>query len=91
MKNIDLLKKRQELIKKEIIANLDLLIGTVAKSPTMTGYNLTTKINQKTVTRYVRKCIAPVAKEMTKRHKKVRSLIQKLSHVNWELLKLEFK
>jgi len=37
----------------------------------------------------VRKDIAQKAKEMTKRHKKVRLIIQKLSKVNWEILKLD--
>ena len=85
--NVESLKKRQEHLKHEITANLDLLIGTVAKSPTMSGHNLTTKVDNKTVTVYVRKAIAPQAKEMTLRHKKVRSLLQRLSRVNWELLK----
>ena len=31
------------------------LIGTVAKSPSMSGFNLTTKVQGKTVTLYVRK------------------------------------
>ena len=87
--NIESLIKRQQHLKNEIAANLDLLVGTVAKSPTMSGYNLTTKVDKKTVTVYVRKSIAPQAKEMTKCHKKVRALIQKLSKVNWELLKLK--
>ncbi len=89
MKNIERLKKRRTLLKKVISANLDLLIGTVARSPSMTGHNLTTKVEGKTVTLYVRKSIAPKAKEMTHRHKKVREFIQKLSKINWELLKLE--
>jgi len=42
-------------------------------------------------TRYVRKGLVPKVKKMTERHKKVRTLIQKLSKVNWELLKLESK
>jgi len=42
-------------------------------------------------TRYVRKGLVPKVKKMTERHKKVRTLIQKLSKVNWELLELESK
>ncbi len=89
MKRIDLLKRRQARLKEEITANLDFLIGTVGKSPTMTGHNLTTKVEGKTVSLYVRKDIAQKAKEMTRRYKKVRTLIQKLSKINWEILKLE--
>jgi len=54
-------------------------------------HSLTTKVKGKTVTRYVRKNLVPEATQMTYRHKKVRELIQKLSNINWELLKLESK
>jgi hypothetical protein len=39
----------------------------------------------------VRKGLVAKVKKMTLRHKNVRILIQKLSKVNWELLKLESK
>ena len=91
METIDLLKKQQKLLKEEICNNLDLLIGSVGRSPKMTNYNLTTKIEGKTVTRSVRKELVPVVKIMTDRNKRVRSLLQKLSSVNWEILKLESK
>ncbi|GBD98793.1 hypothetical protein BMS3Abin07_00820 [bacterium BMS3Abin07] len=89
MKRIDLLKRRQARLKEEIMANLDLLIGTVGKSPSMAGHNLTTKVEGKTVSLYVRKDLSRKAKEMTRRYKKLRLLIQKLSKVNWEILKLD--
>lgn len=89
MKRIDLLKKRQARLKEEITANLDLLIGSVGKSPSMAGHNLTTKVEGKTVSFYVRKDIVRKAKEMTRRNKKVRLLVLKLSKVNWDILKLE--
>jgi hypothetical protein len=91
MKTIELLKHQQALLKEQICDNLDLLIGSVGCSPRMMHHNLTTKVNGKTVTRNVRKGLVPVVKKMTDRHKRVRSLIQKLSSVNWELLKLESK
>lgn len=90
MPRLTLLKKRQALLRSEIIAHLDsFLIGTVAKSPSMSGYGLTTKVEGKTVTLYVRKDIVSKAMEMGKRYKKLWTLIQKLSKVNWEILKLE--
>jgi hypothetical protein len=90
MEQIDLLKKQRERLKKDIAAQFDFfLIGTVAKSPTMTGHSLTTKVNGKTVTVYVRRHIAEKAKEMTKRYKAMWLLIQKLSKINWEILKRE--
>ncbi len=90
MEQIDLLKRQRERLKEDIVAQLDFfLIGTVAKSPSMTGHSLTTKVKGKTVTVYVRKQIAEKAKEMTKRYKMMWLLIQKLSKINWEILKQE--
>lgn len=91
MKGIDLLRKQQAMFKEQICENLDLLLGTLVRSPAMMYHSLTTKVDGKTVTRYVRKGLVPKVKKMTERHKKVRTLIQKLSKVNWELLKLESK
>ena len=91
MKRIDLLRKRQASLKEQIYKNLDLLVGTVVRSPAMMYHSLTTKVEGKTVTRYVRKGLVPKVKKMTDRNKRVRTLIQKLSKVNWELLKLESK
>ena len=79
------------MLKEQICNNLDLLLGTVVRSPAMMYHSLTTKVDGKTVTRYVRKGLVPTVKKMTERHKKLRTLIQKLSKVNWELLKLESK
>ena len=89
MKKIDLMKKQQDMLKQQICSNLDLLVGSVVRSPAMMYHSLTTKIEGKTVTRYVRKGLVPKVKKMADRNKRVRTLIQKLSNVNWELLKLE--
>jgi hypothetical protein len=90
MTQLDLLKKQQARLSEDITAMLDsFLIGSVAKSPSMSGHNLTTKENGKTVTLYVRKCIVPKAMEMSDRYKRLWSLMQKLSKVNWEILRLE--
>ena len=92
MKRMDLLLKQQARLKEDIAAMLDsFIIGTVAKSPSMSGHNLTTKVEGKTVTLYVRKGVAPMATEMSLRYKKLWTLIQKLSKVNWEILNLENK
>ena len=54
MKRSDLLRKQQARLKEDITAMLDsFLIGTVGKSPSMSGHNLTTKVEGKTVTLYV--------------------------------------
>jgi hypothetical protein len=87
---MEILKKRRDRLKKDISANLEFfLIGTVAKSPAMSGHGLTTKVKGKTVSLYVRKDIAKKALEMTRRYSKLWLLMQKLSKVNWEILKLE--
>lgn len=90
MSRSDILKKRQSRLREDIAAMLDsFLIGTIAKSPSMTGHSLTTKAGGKTVTLYVRKDIVPKVLEMSGRYKKLWILIQKLSNVNWEILNLE--
>ena len=90
MSRADLLRKRQARLREDITALLDrFLIGTVAKSPSMSGYNLTTKVQGKTVTLYARKNIVPKALEMGRRYQRLWKLIQALSKVNWEILNLE--
>jgi len=92
MSRRDILMKRQARLREDIASMLDrFLIGTVGKSPSMTGHSLTTKVKGKTVTLYVRKDIVPEALEMGKRYKRLWTLIQALSKVNWELLNLESK
>lgn len=90
MSRLQLLKKRQALLIQEISAHLDsFLIGTIASSPAMSGHNLTTKVAGKTVTLYVRKSLVSKALEMGRRYKRLWDLIQKLSKINWEILKIE--
>jgi hypothetical protein len=90
MSRSGILKKRQSRLREDIAAMLDsFLVGTIAKSPSMTGHSLTTKAEGKTVTLYVRKDIVPKVLEMSGRYKKLWILIQKLSKVNWEILNLE--
>jgi hypothetical protein len=87
-----MLKKRQARLREDIASLLDrFLIGTVSKSPSMTGHSLTTKVERKTVTLYVRKDIVPKALEMGRCYQKLWTLIQALSKVNWEILNLENK
>jgi len=90
MPRLDILKEQQARLSEDIAAMLDsFLIGSVARSPSMSGHNLTTKVQGKTVTLYVRKDILPKALEMSGRYKILWSLLQELSKVNWEILRLE--
>ena len=86
MRSREVLEQRQALLKQQIAANLDLLIGTLAKSPAMRGHNLTTKRQGKTVTWYVRKDLRRQVQIMTARSQRVRRLLPQLSQVNWQLL-----
>jgi len=81
--------KQRDRIKEQINSNLDMLIGSVGKSAAMRHHNLTTKIDGKTATLYVRKGQVAVVRKMTGRHAKLKQLIGELSRINWELLKLE--
>ena len=86
----DILKQRQARLRDDVAALLNsFLIGTIAKSPSMTGHSLTTKVQGKTVTLYVLKAMLPQAVQMGRRYKRLWTLIQALSKVNWELLNLE--
>ena len=89
MNRINILKKRQASLKRQISKNLNLIIGSVVRSPAMMYHSLTTKVEGKTVTRYIRKGLVPKVKVMTERNRKVRSLIQQLSKINWQILKIE--
>lgn len=83
-----LLEFRQEQLKRQTSASLHLLQGSLHKNPSQRGYHLTTKVNQKTVTKYVRQELVPQVRAMTRNHLKVRRLLSRLSDVNWHLLQL---
>jgi hypothetical protein len=87
-KQAELLRFRQEQLKRQINQALDLLQGSLHKNPSQRGYHLTTKVDQKTVTKYVRQELVPQVSAMTNNHLKVRKLLQRLSETNWRLLQL---
>jgi len=79
---------RQEQLQRQIAEALNLLQGSLHKNPSQRGYHLTIKVNQKTLTKYVRKELVPLVRAMTRNHLKVRKLLARLSEVNWRLLQL---
>jgi hypothetical protein len=79
---------RQEQLRRQINQALDLLQGSLHKNPSQRGYHLTLKVDQKTVTKYVRKDLVPLVRAMTRNHLKVRQLLQRLSEANWRALQL---
>jgi len=87
MKSLETLQKEFEKTRQEVIDNLVFLMGSVStKGPKRPGLNLTFKINQVTRTRHIRKEIEPQVKHMTARWRKLRTLLRKLSDINWEKL-----
>jgi hypothetical protein len=84
----ELLQFRKEQLQRQINQALDLLQGSLHKTPSQRGYHLTLKVEQKTVTKYVRKELVPLVRAMTRNHLKVRKLLQRLSEANWRLLQL---
>ncbi len=84
----ELLRFRQDQLKRQILDALNLLQGSLHKNPSQRGYHLTVKVEQKTVTKYVRKELVPLVRAMTRNHLKIRKLLQQLSEANWRLLQL---
>ena len=87
-KAAEVLQFRKEQLKRQISDALELLQGSLHKNPSQRGYHLTLKVDQKTVTKYVRKELVPRVRAMTANHLKVRKLLQRLSEANWRLLQL---
>jgi len=83
-----LLHFRKQQLQRQITQALNLLQGSLHKNPSQRGYHLTVKVDQKTVTKYVRKELVPLVRAMTRNHRKVRKLLQRLSEANWRLLQL---
>ena len=48
MNRNDILKNRQASLKRQISKNLDLIVGSVVRSPAMMYHSLTTKVDEKT-------------------------------------------
>ncbi len=84
----EVLRFRQEQLKRQIHDALDLLQGSLHKNPSQRGYHLTFKVGQKTVTKYVRQELVPLVRAMTANHLKVRRLLRRLSEANWRRLQL---
>ena len=86
MRTVEQLAARRDKFITQIVKNLDLLIGTVNRTPAQSGWYLTAKVDGKSVTRYVRANIRREVKAMPRRHVRVRALLLRLAEVNWKLL-----
>lgn len=87
-KQHEVLRIRKEQLLGQINLCLNLLQGSLHENPSQRGFRLTTKVNQKTVTKYVRKELVPQVRAMTENHLRLRKLLQRLSDTNWRLLQL---
>ena len=88
-KRFDALLFRREQLKRLITQCLDLLLqGSLHQNPSQRGFHLTTKVQQRTVTKYVRKELVPRARLMTQNHRRLHQHLARLSDVNWRLLQL---
>lgn len=87
-KYCEVLRFRKEQLERQINEALNLLQGSLHKNPSQRGYHLTSKVDQKTVTKYVRRELVPRVRAMTRNHLKIRKLLQRLSDANWRLLQV---
>ena len=81
------LQQKQERLKREVLNNLDFLMGSVTTQGVRGGFNLTTGEKGKTRTKYIRRGQLEEVRAMIERHRKLKELLKELSEVNWELLK----
>lgn len=91
MKHLELIELRRQKLKDPIAAHPDLLVGSIHKTPSQSGYHLTAKQEGKSVTKYVRKDLVPLALEMTGNPLALRKLLLQLSALNWRWLQLQDK
>jgi hypothetical protein len=83
------LQQKKERLTREVLANLDFLIGSVTSQGVRGGFNLTTADQGKTRTRYIRQGELEEVRAMIERHRKLKDLLKELSDVNWEILKIK--
>ncbi len=81
------LEQRKERLRKEVVANLDFLIGSVTAQGARGGFSLTTAKDGRTRTKYIRTNAVDEVRTMTERHRRLKQLLKEISDVNWELLK----
>lgn len=81
------LSQKAERLRKEILSNLDFLIGSVTSQGARGGFSLTSAEKGKTRTKYIRTGMLEEVQRKIERHRKLKELLKELSEVNWALLK----
>lgn len=82
------LQHKKERLKREVLNNLDFLVGSVTSQGVRGGFNLTSGEKGKTRSRYIRRGQLEEVRAMIERHRKLKELLKELGGVNWELLKV---
>lgn len=81
------LQQKKQRLEREILSNLDFIVGTVTSQGPRGGHSLTTKENGKTRSKYIRNAMLEEVHKMICRHQKLKDLLKELAELNWELLK----
>lgn len=84
------LQQKQERLKRDVADNLDFLIGSVSSQGSTGRFNLTTKIDGKTRSKYIPAGGEDDVRKRTRKHRKLKTLLKELAEVNWEILRREF-
>ena len=86
MPSVTVLMRRRDRLVGQVTDNLDFLIGSVStKGLKCESYNLTTKVEGKTVTRHIPIGMVPAVRRITERHRKLKALLKELGETNWLL------
>jgi hypothetical protein len=81
------LQQQRQLLLDRIAQHGEILIGSIStKGPKRPGFNLTFKLDGVTRSRHIRKEDLEKVRQMTRRYKALKGLIQQLSDLNWQIL-----
>jgi len=82
------LKTRRQRLILQINQNLDFLMGSISsKGNGSNAFNLTSKVDRKTVSRSIPVALTPLVRKMNGKHKKLKTLLARLDQLNWEMIK----
>lgn len=82
------LQTRRERLVLEINQNLDFLMGSISsKGNGSNAFNLTSKVDGKSVSRSIPVALTPLVRKMNGKHKKLKKLLAQLDQLQWEMVK----
>lgn len=83
------LKQKQERLKRNVSHHLDFLIGSVSSQGSTGRFNLTTKVDGKTKSKYIKAGLENEVKKRIRMHQKLKGLLKELAEVNWQIFQKE--